>query len=189
LDRWTTVVVKTAHSACLKVELSIIGEKVTMIEVAMKSEAVLRLFVGFVMTTLAVCIANCQETRIQFKDLPPAVQETAKKECQGAKVKGYTRKIAKGKTEYEVELLEDGKSRDVTIDPEGKVLETEQEVAFDSIPERAQDAIKQQAGGAKVETVEEVKSPGSRTFYEAHIRKGTRKHEIKVFQNGEKAQD
>ncbi|HVH88487.1 MAG TPA: PepSY-like domain-containing protein [Terriglobales bacterium] len=130
--------------------------------------------------------AAAQEAKIKFKDLPPAVQETAKAQSQGATVRGYSKEIEKGKTEYEVQLLVDGKKRDVSIDPNGKVLETEQEVAFDSVPQKAQDAIKQEAGGAKVEKVEAVKSDQP-TVYEALIHQNGKKHEIRVLESGEQA--
>ena len=131
-------------------------------------------------------IASAQETKIKFKDLPPAVQETARAQSQGAMVKAYVKEIEKGKTEYEVQLIVDGKKRAVSIDPNGKILETEQEVAFESVPQKAQDAIKQEAGGAKVERVEEVKSDQA-TVYEALVHQNGKKHEIRVLESGEKA--
>lgn len=127
-----------------------------------------------------------QETKIKFKDLPPAVQETARAQSQSAIVKGYSKEIEKGKTEYEVQLIVDGKKRDVSIDPNGKLLETEQEVTFESVPQKAQDAIKQEAAGAKVERVEEVKSDQA-TVYEALVHQNGKKHEIRVLESGEKA--
>ena len=130
--------------------------------------------------------ANGQESKIKFTDLPPAVQATAKAESKGATVKGYAKEIEKGKTEYEVQLVVNGKSRDVSIDPSGKVIETESLVDFASVPDRAKDAIQKQAGGAKVERVEEVKS-GNPTVYEAVVHKGGKKREIRVLENGDKA--
>ena len=134
----------------------------------------------------AMGTADCQESKIKFNDLPPQVQATAKVESKGATVKGYSKEIEKGKTEYEVQLLVDGKSRDVSIDPAGKVIETESQVDFASVPDKAKDAIQREAGGAKVEKVEEVKSDQA-TVYEAVIHKGGKKHEIRVLENGDKA--
>jgi hypothetical protein len=131
-------------------------------------------------------IATCKEQSISFNDLPSAVQETAKRESQGAKVRGYAKEMDKGKTEYEVQLLVAGKSKDIAIDPEGKVLETEQEVALNSIPKEARSAITQKAQGAKVERVEQVKSEKP-TVYEALIHKSGKKQEIRVLENGDNA--
>ena len=130
--------------------------------------------------------AGAQETKIKFKDLPPAVQETARAQSQGAMVRGYSKEIEKGKTEYEVQLVVDGTKRDVSIDPNGRVIETEQEVAFESVPEKALDAIKREAGGAEIEGVEQVKSDQA-TVYEAVVHQNGKKHEIRVLESGEKA--
>jgi uncharacterized membrane protein YkoI len=135
---------------------------------------------------LWVATASAQETKIAFKDLSSAVQETAKAQSQGATVRGYSKEIEKGKIEYEVQLLADGKKRDVSIDPNGKVIETEQEVTLESVLEKAQDAIKHEAGGAKIERVEEVKSDQA-TVYEAHVHQNGKKHEIRVLEGGQKA--
>jgi uncharacterized membrane protein YkoI len=135
---------------------------------------------------LGIGSASAKEAKINFKDLPPAVQETAKVQSQGATVKGYAKEIEKGKTEYEVQLVVDGRKRDVSIDPNGKVLETEQEVAFESVPQEAQEAIRREAAGAKIEKVEEVKSEQS-TVYEALVHQRGKKHEIRVLETGEKA--
>ena len=130
--------------------------------------------------------ANAQETKLDFKDLSPAVQDAARAQSQGATVRGYSKEIEKGKTEYEVQLVVDRKKRDVSIDPNGKVIETEQEVAFESVPEKAQDAIKRGSGGARIEKVEQVKSDHA-TVYEALVRQNGKKHEIRVLESGEKA--
>jgi uncharacterized membrane protein YkoI len=143
-------------------------------------------YVGFILLGLWVGTALGQETKVHFKDLPAAVQATAKAQSQGATVKSYSKEIEKGKTEYEVQLLADGKKRDVSIDPDGKVLETEEVIAFSSVPKEAQDAIKHEAKGAKVEKVEMVKSDQP-TVYEALIRQKGKKQEIRVLENGDKA--
>ena len=130
--------------------------------------------------------ASAQDTKVEFKDLPPAVQDAVKAQSQGATVRGYSKEVQNGKTEYEVQLLADGKKRDVSFDPNGTVLETEQEVAFDSVPLKARDAIKKAAAGANLERVEQVKS-GKATVYEAHFHQHGKKHEVRVLENGEKA--
>lgn len=143
-------------------------------------------YVGLVLLGVLACSAFGQETKIQFKDLPPAVQATAKAQSQGATVKGYSKEIEKGKTEYELQLLVNGKKRDVSIDPDGKLLETEEVVRFSSVPQKVRDAIQQEAKGAKVEKVEMVKSDEP-TVYEALVSQNGKKHEIRVLENGEKA--
>jgi hypothetical protein len=74
----------------------------------------------------------------------------------------------------------------VSIDPDGKVIETEEVVAFSSVPKKAQDAIKHEAKDAKIEKVEIVKSDQP-TVYEALVRENGKKREIRVLENGDKA--
>jgi uncharacterized membrane protein YkoI len=152
----------------------------------MTPKRIFMLFTSSFVMLLAIGIANCQETPVKFKDLPPAVQETAKTESRGTTVKGYAKEMDGGKIEYEVQLDVNGRARDVSIDPSGKVIETESEVDFTSVPEKAREAIQKEAAGAKIEKVEKVKSDGS-TVYEALIHTGGKKNEIRVLENGEKA--
>lgn len=152
----------------------------------MTSRRISVLFTSSLLAVFAVGIASGQDKAVKFKDLPPAVQQAAKEQSKGATVKGYAKEIENGKTEYEVQLVVDGQKRDVSINPEGKVLETESVVALNSIPDKAQDAIKKEAAGTKVEKVEEVKSDKP-TVYEALIHQNGKKHEIRVLESGEKA--
>src|SRR5277367_6093121 len=97
--------------------------------------------------TLVFCtaISRASEKRVDFNDLPPTVQKAAQRESQGATVRGYSKEEENGKIEYEVEMMVAGKSRDVSIDSSGKVIEVEQQVALDGIPAAAMAAIRKQA--------------------------------------------
>lgn len=138
--------------------------------------------------TLLLCsgIAHAGEKRVQFSDLPPAVQKTAQAETQGATVNGYSKEVEHGNIRYEVAMILNGKSRDVSIDPSGKVVEVEQEVSLEAVPPAALTAIQAGARGGSIAKVEEVKSD-SQTVYEAQVR-GTGKHrEIRVHADGSAA--
>src|ERR1700686_2117859 len=100
--------------------------------------------VGLVL--LCSTISEAQEKRVKMSDLPAAVQATVKEQSKGAKVRGFASEVEKGKTLYEVELMVDGHSKDVSMDADGKVVEVEEEVAIASIPEEARDAIRKSAG-------------------------------------------
>jgi uncharacterized membrane protein YkoI len=153
----------------------------------MKLQSLNALTCALAITLLVAAVAGAQEAKIKFQDLPPAVQATAKAQSHDATVKGYTREIEHGKTEYEVQTVANGKTRDVSMDPEGKVIETETEVALASVPEKARAAIQKEAGNVKITKVEEVKS-GQSTVYEAHIRTTAgKRHEIRVLEDGAKA--
>src|SRR3981081_1577424 len=82
-----------------------------------------------------VACAEDNEAKVQFKDLPPAVQKTAKEhEQSGTAVRGCTKEIENGKTFYEVETRVNGKNRDILMDESGAVVEVEQQVEIGNVP-------------------------------------------------------
>jgi uncharacterized membrane protein YkoI len=131
-------------------------------------------------------IASASEKRVNYEDLPPAVQKTAQRESQGATLRGYSKEIENGKIEYEVEMIVAGKSRDVSIDPSGKVIEVEQQVALDAVPAAAMAAILKEAKGDSIRKVEEVRSDAE-TAYEAQILRNGKHREVRVHADGSAA--
>ena len=140
------------------------------------------LFSTLLMVTLAYGAA--EETKVNFKDLPSAVQKTAKEqERNGATVRGYNKEVEKGKTFYEVETRVKGKSRDILMDESGSIVEVEQQVDISSVPGEAMEGLKREAGGAIIRTVEFV-TRGDKISYEAEIQKNGNKKEIAVNADG-----
>jgi len=125
------------------------------------------------------------ETRMKLKDLPEPVQKTVQEQTKTAKLRGVSKEIEKGKTLYEAETTVDGKSRDLLIDPTGAIVEVEEAVALESIPDAAQKALKTSAGAGKILKVESV-TRGSVVSYEAVIQKGVKKSEVAVNADGTK---
>lgn len=131
---------------------------------------------------------SAAEQKVEMKDLPPAVQQAVQEQSKGATVRGLTKEVEHGKTEYEAELTVNGHGRDVSFDSSGKVTGVEEEVPIASIPPAARSAIQSAASGGKVNKVELV-TEGGRTFYEASIRKGAKKSEIQVDSNGKRVKE
>ena len=141
---------------------------------------------AFMLVMLAsAALAYGQEKKVDRSKLPAAVQATIDRESAGATIKGYSKEKEKGVTAYEVELVMNGRTRDVLIDTNGNVLESEQEVAFDSLSPAVQSAIKELAGKGTIGIVESITKNGQIVAYEAHI-KGGKHHEVQVGPNGEK---
>lgn len=123
-----------------------------------------------------------QEKRIRMKDLPPAVRSTVEQQSKGLKLRGLSKEIDRGKTVYEAELSVDGRTRDITMNSDGKIITVEEEVSLDSLPPAVLSTLRQQAG--KIEFVESVTENGSLAYFEAHIRRGRQAVEIKVSPEG-----
>ena len=59
------------------------------------------------------------------------VQNTADQQTKGGVVRGYSKGIENGKVEYEVQAIVNGHGRDITIAPDGNLIEIEEQVSFD----------------------------------------------------------
>ncbi len=128
--------------------------------------------------------AEDNEARVQFKDLPSAVQKTAKEhEQSGTTVRGYTKEIENGKTFYEVETRVNGKKRDILMDESGAVVEVEQQVEIGNVPAVAVHGLKREAAGANILHVEAV-TRGDKISYEAVILRNGKRKEIAVNADG-----
>jgi len=137
-----------------------------------------------VIAFLAGSSAPAQEKHLKRSDLPPAVQKTADEQSKGATVRGYGSEVEGGQLAYEVELTVNGHSRDVTIAPDGSVLEIEEEVALAALPAAVREALQQQAGSGTITKVESLTKQGKLVAYEAQVRTGTKRAEIQVGPDG-----
>jgi uncharacterized membrane protein YkoI len=90
---------------------------------------------------------------VDLSKYPPAVRATIESETRNATIKHVSKETEKGKTNYEVETMVDGKSRDIIIDPTGKVVEVEQQIPLEAAPAAVQDALKSQGKLLKLEAV------------------------------------
>lgn len=135
------------------------------------------------LTLTLAAAAIAAETKVQMKDLPAAVQTAIQGQTAGAQIKGLSKETEKGKTVYEVETMVNGKSRDISFDATGAVVEIEEQAALDSIPSAARAAIEKRAMGGQIRTVETV-TKGSTIVYEASFTKGGRSHEFQVRADG-----
>jgi hypothetical protein len=102
---------------------------------------------------------------VDLSKYPDAVRATIEAETKNATVKHVSKETEKGKTQYEVETMANGKSRDLLVDASGKVIEVEEEIALDAAPAPVQSAL---ARYAKVLKLERVTREGAIT-YEASV--------------------
>jgi uncharacterized membrane protein YkoI len=159
----------------------------------------MRLQAWTVALLVATCIvasrARCQEAKpgqakpesehkVKRSDLPAAVGKTADEQSAGATVRGYSRETDNGQVEYEVAMTKNGHSRDVSIAADGSIVEIEEEVPFDSLPEAVRQRLKQLAGSGTITRVESLTKQGAVVAYEAHVKTEGKKSEIQVGPDG-----
>jgi len=111
---------------------------------------------------------------------PEAVIEEAKVEKEGLKV-------------YEIELKLNGQEFEVTVAPDGTIIETDSEVAINGLPDAVKAAIIQAAAGAEIKDIDEEitywvvtlkKLETPETTYEAELIKDGKEIEIELAADG-----
>jgi uncharacterized membrane protein YkoI len=123
------------------------------------------------------------ETKIAMKDLPIPVQKAVEEQSKGAVIRGLTKEVENGKTEYEAQLTLNGHGKDISFDSAGNLVSVEEEVKLESLPAAARATIQKAAEGGTLRSVELV-TEGGKSFYEASIRKGGKSREVQVDENG-----
>ena len=140
--------------------------------------------VVFVTFLAASALLAKAESKIKFESLPAPVQQAVKQEqSKGATLMGLAKEVEAGKTLYEAEFKVANRSRDIMFDSAGKAVTFEDEVAIDSIPAGARDAIRKFVAKGELIRTEAVTENG-KTFYEVQVKKGVRKVETKVNADG-----
>ncbi|HLZ44978.1 MAG TPA: PepSY domain-containing protein [Gemmatimonadales bacterium] len=136
------------------------------------------------LVTILASQASTQERKLKHSQLPAAVQRTADEQGKGATVRGYTTERDGGQTVYEVEMTVHGRSRDVTVDSTGTVLEVEEQVVLDSLPEAVRTGLRLAAGSGQITKVESLTKLGRLVAYEAQVRHGAKRSEVQVGPDG-----
>jgi hypothetical protein len=139
----------------------------------------------FSFTFGAIAAANAAEKHISRGQLPEAVRKEAEEQAKGATVRGYTMDTKNGHLEYEVEMISNGHSKEVTISPDGRLIEIEEEVDLNSLPSEVISALRNKAGRGDVSKVESITKNGVIVAYEAQVLSAGRHSEIQVGPEGQ----
>ena len=134
----------------------------------------------------AVLPTHAQEKKLQRSDLPAAVQKTVDEQSKGATIKGFSTEVEDGKKIYEVQLTVNGHGKDISMDPQGHVLEIEEETLLESLPPAVRDGLTKAAGKGTIRKVESLTKNGKLVAYEAAVKTGTKNSEVQVGPDGKK---
>src|SRR6266436_8526137 len=110
-----------------------------------------------------------QEKKINRSDLPPAVEKTVAAQSVGATIRGFSTEKEKGQTLYEVAMTVNGHSKDVSMAPDGSIVEIEEQVALDSLSAEVKAGLQAKAGKGKILKVESLTNKDKLVAYEAQI--------------------
>ena len=134
---------------------------------------------------LTTASAFAEERKLSREKLPAAVIATVDRETKGSTVKGFSTEMEHGVRVYEAETVVAGHTRDLQIGADGTLLEVEEEVAFDSLPQDVRSGLTAKSKGARIAKVERLTKKGTLVAYEASTIKGTHKGEIQVGPDGQ----
>jgi hypothetical protein len=140
-----------------------------------------------VLVGLSFAAVLTAQTALKVEDLPAPAQETIRNETRSAKLIGVTQEGEKGKTLYRVETRIGDKSRELVVNPAGKITAVEEEISINAVPGGAREVIDKKAAGGQIKRVEMVVALGeTEPFYQVEIESKGKISEFNVKANGSK---
>ncbi len=122
----------------------------------------MRTFVGWriaaVVLGVLVCVSAApgDEEKVPLDKLPKAVVEAVKAKFPKAKLVSAEKEKEDGKTVYELAIKNNGQSIEVTLTPDGKIVEIEKQIAAKDLPKAVADALEAKYPKATYKMIEEV---------------------------------
>jgi uncharacterized membrane protein YkoI len=139
--------------------------------------------VAVLVTVTGLGVAH--ERRISESSLPAAVKAAAARQSFNARVLGYATETEHGKKLYEVSMVKAGKTKDVTMDERGTVIEVEEQVSIEELPSPVREALQAKVGNGKISKVESLQKQDKVVAYEAQVVRWGKRAEVQVGPNGE----
>ena len=133
-----------------------------------------------------VAVSRAHAEQLKTDNLPVAVQKTIAEQSKGSTIRGISKEREKGQKLYELELTFNGHGKDLLIDKQGNVVETEEEVTLSSVPPAVKDGLMKIAGTGTIGKIESITKNGKVVAYEAIVKMGSRNHEVQVGPDGNK---
>jgi uncharacterized membrane protein YkoI len=126
------------------------------------------LLIGLVLGLGLVGFAAAQnkpkDQAVDLKVLPPAVLKAFKAAYPNAVIKGASKEVEKGVTQYEVESVDGKLNRDLLYLADGKVIEIEETTAPENLPAPVKQTLATDYPGAKVLKAEILTKDGAKAF-------------------------
>ena len=136
------------------------------------------------MTVLLAIRTAAGDKALKKSELPAAVQKVVEDQSRGATIRGYSSEVEAGVLQYEIEMTVGGHSRDVIVAADGRILEIEEEVAWDALPDPVRQGLQRAAANGKVQKVESLTKQGKLVAYEAGVLTGGKRSEVQVHPDG-----
>ncbi len=119
------------------------------------------------------------EKKIPKSKLPAAVLQTFQQHFPTAVIKNQTVETTDGKSIYEIESIDSSRSRDVTFQADGTIVEVEQSLSENEIPQQVRDSLHAKYPNGTVQRVESS-ARGSHVEYEIALKNGSKRFTVIV---------
>ncbi|MCD6068227.1 MAG: hypothetical protein K0S33_3053 [Bacteroidetes bacterium] len=115
----------------------------------------------------SIISANAQ--KLKEAEIPAPVKESFAKEFSGVKANEWQKEGNTYEAEFDLKKTETS----ATFSADGKLLETEQEIAVTTLPKAASDYVTKNYPGHKLSEASRITESGTnKVFYEAEVKKG-----------------
>lgn len=119
------------------------------------------------------------EKKIPKSKLPPAVLQTFQQHFPTAVIKNQTVETTDGKSIYEIESVDSSRSRDVTFQADGTIVEVEQSLSENELPASVRDSLRAKYPNGAIQKVESS-ARGSHVEYEIALKNGSKRFTVIV---------
>ena len=129
--------------------------------------------------------ANAGEKELSKDQVPKAVIDAFENSYPNAKELKFEKEMFEGKAAYEVEHKENGREYESMYSADGTLLQKEEDIDGELLPERVAQAIKKEYPNAKIKEVEKIMKPDNTvTGYEVEIIAPGKEAELELDVNG-----
>jgi hypothetical protein len=124
-----------------------------------------------------------KEKTIKRSQVPGPVIAAFEKAYPKATMKGFTEEQENGKTFYEIESIAGSTSRDILYSADGAVVEMEEGLKLNELPDVVVNAVKATYPGGVIKSAEKL-TKGETTLFEVAVVVGKKKIEVQVDPQG-----
>jgi len=134
---------------------------------------------------LAVALNGCAmfSKEVKLEDVPPAAQAVIQSQTSGGTIKKITCDKEDGEHFYKVKYIKGNREFELTVDRDGKVMETEEILAMEDLPQAVQETVKAKTAGSIIKELA-LETEDGKTFYEVEFEKGGEEHKLKIAEDG-----
>jgi hypothetical protein len=140
------------------------------------------LFVRALLLTLTFTVVT-HGREVKKSDVPEAVLEAFQAAHPKAVPAEYGRETVNGQTRFEIEIRIGERDKDFVYLPDGILLQTEEEIPVDSLPQAIVDAIKKAHRDGEIEEADRI-TRSELTEYEVSVEVGDVEYELLLSSDG-----